>query len=91
MFLQRFYGAQKTKICWSLLARHLYTRQLACEPQTGSLAYFSVAVRNGKEKTTSSLDRSSTSSNMQAAKQGQAVLKVHGNLNKGASGSMKLN
>ena len=49
MFLQRFYGAQKT-ISRSFMARHLYTRQLACEPQTGSLAYFSVAVRNGNEK-----------------------------------------
>ena len=64
MFIQRFYGAQKTKI---FLAWHLYTRQLACEPQTGSLAYFPVAIRNGTKKTNSSLDRSSTSSNMQAA------------------------
>ena len=50
-------------------------------------------LRSGTErkKTTGSLDRSSTSSNMQAAMQGQAVLKVHGNLNKGVSGSMKLN
>ena len=50
MFLQRFYGAQKTKFSLSLLARRLYTRQLACEPQTGSLAYFSVAVRNRTKK-----------------------------------------
>ena len=40
MLLQRLYGAQKTKISWSLLVRHLYTRQLACKPQTGSLTYF---------------------------------------------------
>ena len=61
-----------SEIFWGLkdknfLGRHLYTRQLACEPQTGKLAYFSVAVRNGKKKTTSSLDRSSTSCNMQVA------------------------
>ena len=69
IFLQRFYGAQKRqKFSWSLLARHLYTRQLACELPIGSLAYFSVAVRNGTKKgTTSSHDRSSTSCNMQAA------------------------
>ena len=62
-------GLKRQIFSWSLLARHLYTRQLACEPQTGSLAYFSVAVRSGT-KTTSSLDRNSTctsSSNMQAA------------------------
>ena len=47
---------------------------------------------------TSSLDQSSISSNMQGAAllyllllQGQTVLKVHGSLNKGVSGSMKLN
>ena len=61
------------------------------ERQTGSLAYFSVAVRNGKRKRTSFVDRSSTSSNMQAAMQGQTKLKVHGNLNKGAPESMKSN
>ena len=61
-------GLKRQKFSWSLLARHLYTRQLACEPQTGTLAYFSVAVKNRTKKTTSSLDRSSTSvSNMQAA------------------------
>ena len=93
MFLQRFYGAQKTKIFLTLLVRHLYTRQLACEPQTGSLAYFLGTER----KTTSSLDRSSTSSNIQAAAfaiplcRAKIVLKVHDNLSKGASGSMKLN
>ena len=91
-------GLKRQEFSWSLLVRHLYTRQLACEPQTGSLAYFSVAGTNGTEKTTSSLDRSSTSSNMPSAAfadctslQGQTVLKVHGNLNKGASRSMKLN
>ena len=49
------------------LTGHLYTRQLARKPQTGCLAYFSVAIRNGTKKTTSSLDRSSTSRSMQAA------------------------
>ena len=78
-------GIKRQKFSWSLMARHLYSRQLAYKPQTGSLA------------TTSSLDRTSTSSNMQAtalcctSMQGQTVVKVHGNLNKGASGSMKLN
>ena len=43
-------GLKRQKLFWSLLARHLYTRQLACDPQTGSLAYFSVAVRNGTKK-----------------------------------------
>ena len=38
LLLQRFYGAEKTKFSWSLLTPHLYTRQLAFEPQTGSLA-----------------------------------------------------
>ena len=37
------------------------------ERQTGSMAYFSVAVRNVTKTTTSSLDRSFTSRNMQAA------------------------
>ena len=59
-------GLKRQKFSWSLLARRLYTIQFACEAQTGSLAYFSVAVKNGK-KTTSSLNESSTSSNMQAA------------------------
>ena len=84
-------GLKRQKVSWSPLIRHLYTRQLACEPRTGSLAHFSVAIRNRKKKRISSLDRRSTSSHMQAAVQGQIVLKVHGNLNKRASGSMKLN
>ena len=58
---------KRQKFSWSLLARHLCIRQLACESQTGSLAYFSVAARNGTKKTTSSLDRSTTSSKTQAA------------------------
>ena len=65
-FFRDFMGLKRQKFSWSFLAWHLYTRQLACEPQTGSLAYFSVAVRNGTKKTTSFLDQSSTSSNMQA-------------------------
>ena len=61
-------GLKRQEFSWSFLDRYLYTRQLACVPQTGSLAYFSVAVRNGTKKTTSFLDRrSSTSSNMQPA------------------------
>ena len=56
---------KRQKFSWSLLARHLYARQLAYEPQKGSLAYSSLAVRKGRKKTTNFLDRSSTSSNMQ--------------------------
>ena len=63
-----------------------------------SLTYFSVAVRNGTEKNDQfSRSKCYTSSNMQAAAfavlsmQGQTMLKVRGNLNNGASGSMKLN
>ena len=54
MSLQRPYGAQKQK-SWSLLARHLYTRQLAREHQKevqpiSQASYFSVFVRNGTKK-----------------------------------------
>ena len=42
-------------------------RQLACEPQTGSLAIFQLLSGMERKKTTSSLDRSSTSSNIQVA------------------------
>ena len=59
-----FYFFKRQRFSWSLLARHLYTRQLVCESQTGSPAYFPVAVRNGTKETTSSLDRSSTSSSV---------------------------
>ena len=66
-FFRDFMGLKRQNFPWSLLTQHLYTRQLACEPQTGSLAYFSVVVRDRTKKTTSSLDPSSPSSNMQAA------------------------
>ena len=95
-FFRDFIGLKRQKSSWSLLTRHLYTRQLACEPQTGCLAYFPVPVRNGTKETSSSLDLSSSSRSMQTAGfccasiQGQTVLKVHANLNKGTSGSMKL-
>ena len=92
-----FMGLKRQKFSWSLLARHFYTRQLACEPQTGSLAYFLVAVRNGT-KENDQFSRSKFYIQQHAAccfcctsMQGQTVLKVLGNLNKGASGSMKLN
>ena len=49
-FLRDVMRLKDKKISWSLLARHLYTGQLACEPQTESLAHFSVAVRNGRKK-----------------------------------------
>ena len=43
-------GLNSHKFSWSLLARHLYTRQLACEPQTGSVACLSVAVGTERKK-----------------------------------------
>ena len=43
-------GPKSHKFSWSLLARHLYARQLACEPQTGSAACLSVAVTNGTKE-----------------------------------------
>ena len=92
-----FMGLKRQKFSWSLLARHLYTRQLACEPQTGSLAYFSVAVRNGTQKNDQfSLSKFYIQQHAGfcfccTSMQGQTMLKVHGNLKKGASGSMKLN
>ena len=46
-FFRDFMGLKSHKFSWSLLAWHLYTRQLACEPQTGSVACLSVAVTNG--------------------------------------------
>ena len=54
MFLRRFIGLKRQKFSCSLLARHHFTRQLACEPQTGSLTYFSVPTEM-EQKTTSSL------------------------------------
>ena len=83
-------GLKRQKFSWSLLARHLYTRQLACEPQTGSITYFSVAVRNGKKN--DQFSRSKFYIQQHAGYCARTtVLKVYGNLNKGASGSMKLN
>ena len=49
-FFRDFMGLKSHKFSWSLLARHLYTRQLACEPQKGSVACLSVAVTNGTKK-----------------------------------------
>ena len=49
-FLRDIMGLKRQKFSWSLLTRHLYARQLAYEPQTGSLTYFSVAVRNGTKR-----------------------------------------
>ena len=84
-------GLKRQKFSWSLLTRHLYTRQLAREPQTGSLACFSVAVRNGtKKRPVLSMEVLHQEACRMILK-GQTVLRFHGNLNKGASGSMKLN
>ena len=38
-FFRKFMGLKSQTFSWSLLARNLYTRQLACKPQTGSLDY----------------------------------------------------
>ena len=49
-FFRDVMGLKRQKIFWSVLARHLYTRHLACEPQTGSVAYLSGTMRNGTKK-----------------------------------------
>ena len=46
-FFRCFMGLKSQKFSRLLLARHLYTRKPACEPQSGSLAYLSVAFKNG--------------------------------------------
>ena len=51
-FFRDYMGLKRKKFSWSLLDRHLYTRQLACEPQTGTLS----CCQERNEKTTSSLD-----------------------------------
>ena len=43
-------GFKRQKFSSSFSAQDLYTRQLTCEPQTGTLACFSFAVRNKKKK-----------------------------------------
>ena len=87
--------AQKTEI---FLVHHIYKRQLACESQTGSLAHFSVAVRNGTKKTTVQLLSTKVLYRVKCRVllllyllllQGKTVLKVRGSLNKGASGSIR--
>ena len=93
-FFRDFMGLKRQKFSWSPLARDLYTRQLACEPQTGSLAYFSVAVRNGTKKRPVLLiyiQQHAGCCLFCTSMPGEVLLKVHGNLNKGTSGSMKLN
>ena len=87
-------GLKRQKSSWSLLA---YTRQLACEPQT----YFwpiSQLLSGTERKRNDQFSRSKFYIQQYAGccfcctpMQGQTMLKVHGNLNKGASGSIKLN
>ena len=96
-FFKDFMALKSHKFSWPLLARHLYTRQLACEPQTGSVACLSVAVRNGTKKDQFSRLKVYIQKHAGcfccfycASMQGQTMLKIHGNLNKGASGKMKL-
>ena len=94
-FFRNFMGFKSQKFSWSLLARHLYTKQLACESQTGSLDYISVGVRNGTKNEQFSQSRVYIQKHAGccfccASLQEQTMLKIHVNLNKGASGSMKL-
>ena len=94
-FFRDLMGLKRQKFSLSLLARHLYTRQLACEPQTGSLAYFSVTVKNGTERNEKNdqfyLQQHAGCCFCCTSTQGQTMLKVHFKLRKGASGSMELN
>ena len=55
-FFGNFMGLKSKKFSSSLLTRHLYTRQLACEPQTGGLDNLSVAVRNERKMTSSPIE-----------------------------------
>ena len=86
-------GFKRQKFSWSLLARHLYTRQLAREPQTESLAYFSGTKRNNDQFSRSKfcIQEHGGFCFCCTSIQRQTALNVHGNLNKGASGSVKLN
>ena len=95
-FLRDFMGLKSQKLSWSLLVRHLYTRQLACVPQTGSLPYLSVALRNGTKKRPVLLIEGLHSETCMLllllwlyVRTNNA--KIHGNLNKAASESVKLN
>ena len=66
-------GLKRQKVSWSLLTRHLYTRQLA--------AVLSIEVLHPEACRLLLLLCLYT----------RTMLKVHGNLNKGASESMKVN
>ena len=89
-FFRDFMGLKRQKFFWSRLARHLYTRQLACEPQTGSPAYFSVAVRNLSQERNEKNDQFSQSNfYIQqhegccfccTSMQGQTMREIYGNL-----------
>ena len=63
-------GPKSHKFSWSLLTRHLYTRQFACEPQTRSVACLSFAgtkKTERKKRPVLSIEGVATSINMQAA------------------------
>ena len=103
LFLQKFYGVQKTKICLVTLARHICRRQLACEPQqepvnlkqeVWPISQFAVRNRTKNDqfsRSTFYIQQHADCCFCCTSVQGKTVLKVHGNLNKEASGSMKLN
>ena len=98
-FFRDFMGLKSHKFSCSLLARHLFTRQLACRPQTGSVACLSVAVTNGTKKLpVLSIEGPHKKKTCRlllllllCLYARTNTVKIHGNLNKGASGSMKLN
>ena len=85
-FFRDFMDFKSHKFSWSILARHLYARQLACEPQTGSVACLSVAVRKDKNDQFSQLKvyiqkhAGCCCCFYCASMQGQTMLKIHGNL-----------
>ena len=81
-FFRDFMELKRQKLSWSFLAWHLYTR-----PQTGSLTYFSAAVRNGTKKKSDQFSRSKFSIPQPAgccfcctSMQGQTMLKVYATL-----------
>ena len=97
MFLQRFYGAQKTKIflvtfdsaslhkttCLSSSNRKSSVLLSCCQEQNKKYDHFS--------RSKFYIQKHAGCCYCCASIQGQTMLKVHGKLNKGASGSMKLN
>ena len=85
-------GLKSQKFSCSFLALHLYARQLACEPQTGSLASQLLSKNNQFSRSKVYLQKHAGCCFFCGYVYArQKVLKIHGNLNKGTPGSMKLN